>query len=160
MLFNILFFPISHADLDFTNAAQTVIFPVGSSVGERRCININLNDDVLVEVPESFSVSATSNDPNVLFTPGLNMAAVNIADNDSKKLADIAILVEKITNLFLLFIIVAEFRYSQPTYVVGESSGPATPAIDLVFGTLTFEINVDVATVAGGSATGIYHNYS
>jgi hypothetical protein len=75
--------------LDFTDAAQTVIFPMGSSVGERRCININLNDDVLVEVPESFSVSATSNDLNVLFTPGRNMAAVNIEDNDGKKLADI-----------------------------------------------------------------------
>ena len=54
-----------------------------------------------------------------------------------------------------IFCIVAQFRYSQPTYVVGESNGPAQPAIELVFGTLTFDIDVDVATVAGGSATGI-----
>ena len=61
----------------------------------------------------------------------------------------------KIINPFLLSIPVAQFRYSQPTYVVGESNGPAMPAIELVFGTLTFEINVDVTTVAGGSATGM-----
>lgn len=77
-----------HTDLDFTNTTQIAFFPVGSSVGEQRCINILLNDEVLVEVPESFSVTADSNDPNVLFTPGGNVATVTITDNDSKKLAD------------------------------------------------------------------------
>lgn len=66
----------------------------------------------------------------------------------------------KIINPFLLSIPVAQFRYSQPTYVVEESNGPAVPAIELVFGTLTFAIDVDVATVAGGSATGMCHNSS
>ena len=59
-----------------------------------------------------------------------------------------------IVNLFLLFIAVAQFRYTQLTYVVGESNGPAVPAIELVFGTLMFDIDVDVATVPGGSAAG------
>ena len=51
---------------------------------------------------------------------------------------------------------VAQFQFSQPTYLVGESNSPAMPAIVLVFGELTFPIDVDVATstVAGGSATG------
>ena len=77
-----------HTDLDFTNTPQPAIFPVGSSVGEQRCISILLTDDVLVEVPESFSVTADSNDPNVLFTFGGNAATVTITDNDSKKFAD------------------------------------------------------------------------
>lgn len=38
---------------------------------------------------------------------------------------------------------------------MGESSDPGLLAIELVFGELTFPIAVDVATVAGGSATGI-----
>ena len=71
--------------MDFTNVALPTLFPAGSSVGERRCVNIPLNDDTLVEVPESFSVSADSNDPNVLFTPGRDTATVTITDNDSKK---------------------------------------------------------------------------
>ena len=71
--------------MDFTNTPLTTIFPAGASVGERRCVNIPLNDDTLVEVPESFSVSADSDDPNVLFTAGGDAATVTITDNDSKK---------------------------------------------------------------------------
>ena len=148
------------AALDFTPDPQTVVFPVGSSVGERRCIDIPLNDDVLVEVPESFSVIAASTDPNIEFSAGGNVATVTITDNDSKKLADWYSIIMTIINHFFLFLTVAQFRYSQPTYVVGESNGPALPAIELVFGTLTFDIDVDVATVPGGSATGMYNNSS
>ena len=61
---------------------------MGSSAGERRCINIPLNDDVLVEVPESFFVGADSTDPNVEFSPGGDVASVTITDNDSKKHVD------------------------------------------------------------------------
>ena len=74
-----------YAALDFTPAPQTVVFPLGSAPGERRCIDIPLNDDTLVEVLESFSVSADSSDPNIEFMPGGNVAAVTITDNDSKK---------------------------------------------------------------------------
>ena len=55
---------------------------------------------------------------------------------------------------------VAQFGFSQTTYVVGESNGPAMPAIVLLFGELTFPIDVDVSTVAGGSATSIYSTHS
>ena len=59
-------------------------------------------------------------------------------------------------NNFKCFVIciVAQFQFTQANYPVGESSGPGVPAIVLVFGELTFPIDVDVATVAGGSATG------
>lgn len=71
--------------MDFTPTPQTVVFPLGSAAGVQRCINIPLNDDTLVEVLESFSVSADSNDPNVEFMPGGDVATVSITDNDSKK---------------------------------------------------------------------------
>ena len=45
------------------------------------------------------------------------------------------------------------FRFTQPTYIVGEANGPGLPAIELFSGTLTFPIDVQVATVPGGSAT-------
>ena len=91
------------AALDFTPDPQTVVFPVGSSVGERRCIDIPLNDDVLVEVPESFSVIAASTDPNVEFSPGGNVATVTITDNDSKKLADWYSIIMTIINQFFFY---------------------------------------------------------
>lgn len=59
-----------------------VLFPSGSTPPERRCIDIPINDDLLVEGLESFSVSASTNDPNAVFTAGRDIAAVNIADND------------------------------------------------------------------------------
>lgn len=61
--------------------------------------------------------------------------------------------------LSFLFISVAQFRYTSSTYAVGEANGPAQPAIELVSGTLTFPIDVDVATVTGGSAIGMSHDF-
>lgn len=72
--------------MDFTPSLQTVVFPLGSSAGEQRCINVPINNDALVEVLETFSVSANSNDPNVEFSVGGNLATVSIMDDDRKKL--------------------------------------------------------------------------
>ena len=64
-----------------------MVFPIGSAVGERRCINVPINDDVLVEFAESFSAVATSTDPNVEFDAGASdQATVTITDNDSREL--------------------------------------------------------------------------
>lgn len=69
---------------DFTVGAQTIVFPAGSTAGAQLCINIPIIDDVLVELLESFSVSAASNDPNVEFSAGGNLATVSITDNDGE----------------------------------------------------------------------------
>lgn len=74
-----------HTAADFTTTPQTVVFPIGSVPGQPpQCIDIPITDDVLVELLESFSVTATSTDPNVEFSPGGNQAVVTITDNDSK----------------------------------------------------------------------------
>ena len=82
--FNCLY-PLLNIASDFTVSSQTQVFPAGSSAGERRCINIPINDDVLVELLESFSVSLSSTDPNVEFSPGGTQATVTITDNDGKR---------------------------------------------------------------------------
>jgi hypothetical protein len=61
---------------------QAIVFPVGSGARERRCLNITFNNDTLVE---SFSIVATSNDPNVEFSPGGATALITIIDDDSKR---------------------------------------------------------------------------
>ena len=72
-------------DLSNIVIPQTIAFPLGSVAGERRCINIPINDDNLIEDVENFFVSASSTDPNVEFTPGLDQTVVSIIDNDGKK---------------------------------------------------------------------------
>lgn len=72
---------------DFTLGAQTVTFPVSSSAGAQMCTNIPITNDILVELTETFSVEASSNDPNVEFSVGGgDQAVVSITDNDSKRL--------------------------------------------------------------------------
>jgi hypothetical protein len=117
-------------DLSNILTPQTEVFPIGSVAGERRCVDFIINDDQLVELLESFLVLATSADPNVEFTNGGDQSTVSITDND-----------------------LALFGFTQTTYVVGEANGPALPAIGLFSGTLTFPIQVQVTTAAGGSAT-------
>ena len=73
---------LSAAPGDYAATTLPVVFPSGSTPPEQRCINIPINDDLLVEFPESFSVSASTNDPNAVFTAGRDTATVNIADND------------------------------------------------------------------------------
>ena len=63
-----------------------MVFPAGSVAGEQRCIHVPIINDVLVEVPEIFSVNAESTDPNVEFEAGGDQSTVTITDNDSKKL--------------------------------------------------------------------------
>ena len=71
---------------DYTSTTQAVTFSAGTvpgGFGSRQCINIPIIDDILVENPESFSVSASSTNGDVDFPNG-NAAVVQIADNDSK----------------------------------------------------------------------------
>lgn len=67
---------------DYTATTLPVVFPSGSTPPAQRCIDIPINDDQLVEFPESFSVSASTNDPNAVFSVGRDTATVNINDND------------------------------------------------------------------------------
>ena len=69
---------------DFSTAPVTVFFPAGSSAPLQLCQNIPIINDVLVEMLESFTVTASSNDPNAEFNPGDDVSTVEITDDDSE----------------------------------------------------------------------------
>ena len=63
-----------------------LLFPIGSTPGERQCFNIQqfIRDDILVEMRESFRIMLSTNDPSAEFSPGRDCATINIMDNDRK----------------------------------------------------------------------------
>ena len=75
---------ISHAApgdyIPVVNAPLT--FPIGADINSTACVNITINDELIVEYTEEFSVSLSSSDP-VIIEP-IQEANVSIADNDGK----------------------------------------------------------------------------
>ena len=64
-------------------ACNPLTFSAGS--GSQLCCNIPINDDNLVEDPESFNVGLTTTDSNNANLVASTTAIVNIADNDRKR---------------------------------------------------------------------------
>ncbi|XP_064394225.1 uncharacterized protein LOC135341566 isoform X3 [Halichondria panicea] len=117
---------------DFISVSPSVSFPAGTSPGgpgSEQCAEFPITDDNLVERPENFRVVARSDDPMVMFSRGRS-STVNIQDND-----------------------IPIFQFTERSYSVDESDGPARPAIELVDKILTFPINIAIVDVFGGSAT-------
>ena len=69
--------------VDYTGVTTTLTFTSGATVGAEMCINIPINNDLLVENTENFQVVVAS-DPNVMFDPASGSAIINILDDDSK----------------------------------------------------------------------------
>ena len=62
-----------------------LIFPAGSQLGDRQCVNITIIDDVAVEdygYGELFYVFLTTSDSRVWMSRICNRASVRIYDND------------------------------------------------------------------------------
>jgi hypothetical protein len=57
-------------------------FSIGAAVNSTSCANITINDDVIVEYDEEFTVSLTTTDP-VIIEP-IRESNVTIIDNDCK----------------------------------------------------------------------------
>ncbi len=68
----------------------SVTFQPNAAAGTQVCTPIPITDDTDVELSESFLVSASSTDSQVLF-PGGSSSSVSIADNDSENNAIIRI---------------------------------------------------------------------
>ncbi len=76
--------PLSIAPGDFTVVNNTVMFIVGTyfdGPGFQRCISIDIRDEDLVELDETFLLTADSLDPNVNI---MNTATVNIINSDGR----------------------------------------------------------------------------
>ena len=71
------------AGTDYSSSSEpfTVAFN-GETAGSPRCAEVTIIDDVLVEGPESFQISLSTDDDFTVVDPG--MAIVTINDNDRK----------------------------------------------------------------------------
>ena len=65
---------------DYTFASTDVIFPSGSNDSTPRCVNIDITDDAALEENQTFTVTLTTSDPDVLTEN--DMTDITIEDND------------------------------------------------------------------------------
>ncbi len=92
--------PDQYGCIDYFSAPNPnpIIFPAGTSpgvAGATQCSSITINDDNCCELTESFGVTASSNDPDVMFPNG-DFAIVNIEDNDCERIKCPAIIFAQI----------------------------------------------------------------
>lgn len=62
---------------------EQVAFLVGDVVGTSSCVSLQIINDTVVELDESFDVVLTSNDPSVAVDP-TTQTEVSITDDDSE----------------------------------------------------------------------------
>lgn len=114
------------AGMDYTTTSEVVMF---SSTVMRQCVTVPILDDSVSENPELFTVTLSSDDPDVSSTvPTTN---VLITDDDSVTVG-----------------------IEMETYSSSEGDGVVEVCVVVVTGTLDREISVSLAT-SPGSAQGI-----
>ena len=59
-----------------------MIFATGSSDGDEECVNITILEDDALETSETFTVTLTTSDPDVMIDT--NVTTVVILDNDGE----------------------------------------------------------------------------
>ena len=67
-------------DSDYTSVSSDEVFTTGSTDNDTRCVNITIEDDEALERDETFTVTLTTSDPNVML--GQDMTTITIVDND------------------------------------------------------------------------------
>ncbi len=76
---------------DYTSASSDLIFTSGSNVNAVRCVDISLLEDIALEGNQTFSVTLSTSDPDVML--GNDIITITITDNDGwYPLAYIAVL--------------------------------------------------------------------
>ena len=68
------------AGYDFCGAIENGIFTLGSTNNSMRCFAISIIDDAALEGNQTFRVTLSTLDPNVML--GTSMTTVTIMDND------------------------------------------------------------------------------
>jgi hypothetical protein len=69
-------------NIDYESLTADVVFESGSEEGDTVCINITIREDILFEINETFTLSATTMDPDVEIE--INETTITITDTDSK----------------------------------------------------------------------------
>ena len=65
---------------DYTSISSDIVFLSGSTNSTPECVNINITDDAALEGNQTFTVTLTTSDPDVLL--GNDMTVITIEDND------------------------------------------------------------------------------
>ena len=65
---------------DYTFTSTDVTFSSGSNDSTLGCVNIDIENDTALEGNQTFTVTLTTSDPDVL--PGNDMTDITIEDND------------------------------------------------------------------------------
>ena len=71
---------------DYTFSSSDITFPSGSNDSTAGCVNINITDDAALEGNQTFTVTLTTSDPDVLL--GNNVTVITIEDNDGVLLSE------------------------------------------------------------------------
>ena len=64
-----------------------VVFPAGTSDGDRQCVNVTILQDDIIEGTETFFLQASPVDealPLIVIDPSLSLTTVSIADSASE----------------------------------------------------------------------------
>ena len=67
---------------DYTLTSTEITFPSGSTDSTSGCVNIDITDDAALERNQTFTVTLSTSDSDILL--GNDMTVIIIEDNDSK----------------------------------------------------------------------------
>jgi hypothetical protein len=71
------------AGKDYTSISEVEIFTSGSPDGASRCVDIPILDDGALEGEQTFTLTLTTSDPDVML--GNNVTTITIIDNEGRK---------------------------------------------------------------------------
>jgi hypothetical protein len=70
------------ADDDYTSISEVMAFSVGSQDGDTRCMDIPIVDDGALEGNETFTLTLTTSDPDVML--GNDVTTITIIDDEGR----------------------------------------------------------------------------
>jgi hypothetical protein len=74
------------AGVDYTSISEVKTFSSGSPDSAARCVNIPILDDGALEGNETFTLTLTTSDPDVML--GNNVTTITIIDNEGRKVPE------------------------------------------------------------------------
>ena len=130
------------AELDYVGVPFNVTFVESST----QSVAISVLDDDLIERPEMIQLLLTTLIPNVILADP-NSAQVEITDDDSEIYFNYISTVYKSHIMWVSCTTDAVFQFSMMYYSVSEDSGVVSICLELINGTLTEDIIIQVMVV-------------
>ena len=71
------------ASSDYDSLSSAVIFASGSNDRDSECVNVTITEDSVFETNETFTLTLTTLDPNVML--GNNVTTITVVDTDGEQ---------------------------------------------------------------------------